>query len=96
MASISDDLRAELGRVFLLGFLDASAGTPVEDEDLIPADLAPPLVQMAEAAVDGGEAMIAELYRENPQTVCQTLYSVGWETCQRLDHAFGPAEVNLN
>ena len=36
-ATISDDLRADLGKVFLLGYLDYSAGTPVEDDD--PRDL---------------------------------------------------------
>ena len=39
---ISDDLRAELGKVFLLGYLDYSAGTPVEDDDEIPSALGPP------------------------------------------------------
>ena len=41
MAGISDDLRADLGKVFLLGYLDYSAGTPVEDTDEIPSALGP-------------------------------------------------------
>ena len=43
MASLSEDLKAELATVFMVGFLDAMAGIPVEDDDTIPAEIAPPL-----------------------------------------------------
>lgn len=93
MASISAELRATLSQVFILGFLDASAGTPVEDTDTIPAELAAPLMAMAHAAVDGSVEKIAELYRENPTEVYQTLYHVGCETSLM----FAAADtINLN
>ena len=145
---ISDDLRADLCKVWILGFLDAMAfapprlsgtmppcsptmppasqehaplpqetrppssqehapifrnmppyaldGRPVTAEDYIPSDMVAPLIQMAESSIDGSTSMIAELYRENPQTVYDTLYSVGYDLCMALNVALGPIEVNLN
>ena len=67
MAGISDDLRAELGKAFVRGFLDYSAGTPVEDDDEIPSALGLPLIQMAKQCIANAEPILVELFRENPQ-----------------------------
>ena len=40
--AISDDLRAELSQVVLLGMLERMLGRAATDEDLIPPHLAPP------------------------------------------------------
>ena len=82
---INDDLRAELVQVFMLGCLDYMAGEPVTDAHQMPAALGPPLVAMAEAAIRGGHDEIARLYPENPETVYQSLYQVGFEACEMID-----------
>lgn len=98
--TISDELRADLCKVWALGFLDAMAGQPVEDEDVIPANQAAPLAamvkQLAEGCINHAEAVIAELFPENPQAVYDTVYSVGFDLCSAMNAADGPTEINLN
>ena len=72
------------------------AGEPVTDEHTIPVELAPPLQQLAQACIDGSEAMIAQLYPENPQTVYDTLYRVGYESCLMIDALNPVVDINLN
>ena len=92
---ISDDLRAELGKVFLLGYLDYSAGTPVEDDDEIPSALGPPLVQMAEQCIAKAEPILADLFRENPQLTYDTVYAAGVDIAKTIEE-LGPRPVYLN
>lgn len=47
MADLSDDLRADLCKVWALGFLDAMAGGEVTDQDCIPSDMPPPRQEYA-------------------------------------------------
>ena len=96
MGTLSDDLRIELCQVWARGFLEAMAGGPLTDEDYIPSDMAPYLVTLAESSVDGSSSLIAELYRENPTDVYQTIYEVGRDLYLAMATAYGPIEVNLN
>ena len=66
------------------------------DEDLIPADIAPPIQALAESSIDGSTSLIAGLYRENPTDVYQTIYRVGFDLCAAMNAAYGPIEVNPN
>ena len=93
--TISEELRGTLAQVFLLGFLNASAGTPVVDSDTTPAEVGPHLHDLATKCIEGSEALIAELYPENPQTVYQTVYAVGYEAAQVIEQ-LGPGPVCLN
>ena len=94
--TIGDDLRAELCQVFVIGFLDVMAGTEVEDEDCIPAEMAAPLIQMAESCIDSAATMIASIYTENPTLVYQTVYQSGVEAGGLLRVLDGDITVNLN
>ena len=96
MASLSEDLKAELATVFMVGFLDAMAGTPVEDDDTIPAEIAPPLIEMAQGCIERTEDKIAEIYAENPSEVYEAVYQVGVELAVILNQLGGPAPINLN
>ena len=95
MADLSDDLRADLGRVFLLGYLDYSAGCPVEDDDEIPAALGPPLVQMAEQCIAKAEPILAESFRESPQETYNAVYAAGVDVAKALEE-LGPRPICLN
>ena len=92
---ISDDLRAELGIVFLRGFLDYSAGKPVEDDDDIPGGIGLPLIQMAKSAIDKAEPILAELSRQNPQLMYETVYAAGGDIAKTIE-ALGPQPIYLN
>ena len=94
--TISAPLRADLCRVFALGFLDAIKGEPVSDDDEIPSDVAELLVKLAEGCIDHASSFIAEVFTENPETVYRTIYSVGFDVCAAMNAAYGPAEINLN
>ena len=93
--TISEELRGTLAQVFLLGFLDASAGTPVEDDDTIPAEVGPHLHDLAKKAIEASETLIAEIYPENPQTVYRTLYDLGFQVAQAIEQ-LGPGPVCSN
>ena len=88
MASLSEDLKAELATVFMVGFLDAMAGTPVEDEDVSSRrKIAPPLIEMAQGCIERTEDKIAEIYAENPSEVYEAVYQVGVELCRHSQPA---------
>ena len=95
MAGISDDLRGTLAQVYALGFLDYCAGTPVEDDDTIPAEVALLLHDLATKYIEASEALIAALYPENPQAVHQSLYVVGYQAAKAIEE-LGPRPVYLN
>ena len=82
---ISAGLRATLATVFVAGFLHASAGQPVEDTDTIPVEVGAPLHELAMKCIEASEALIAELYPENPQTVYRTLYDVGYQAAKAIE-----------
>ena len=92
---ISDDLRAELGKVFLLGYLDHCAGTTVEDDDEIPGAIGLPLIQMAEQCIANAEPILAELSRQNPQLMYETVYAAGADIAKTIE-ALGPQPIYLN
>ena len=93
--SLSPGLRAECAQVYALGFLDASAGCDVENDDTISVETASMLHTLATKCIETSEALIAELYRENPQTVYRTLYEAGVQTAKAIEQ-LGPAPINLN
>ena len=94
--TISDELRANLMRVWALGFLEAMAGREVENDDAIPTELGDALIVAAEKSIGGAETFIAEVFMENPTTVYQTVYAIGWETSININSITSPIEVNLN
>lgn len=93
---ISPPLRAELAQVYLLGFLDASAGCEVEEEDTISVESASSVFELAATCIDGSSVLIAQLYPENPETVYRTLYLAGYEACKIIEELGRPVEINLN
>ena len=94
--TISAPLRADLCRLWSVGFLDAMKGEPVTDDDEIPSDMAEPLVKLAEGCIDGAESFISEVFVENPSTVYQTVYQAGYDVCAAMNAAYSPIEINLN
>ena len=95
-ATISEGLRAELRSVWLIGFLDAMKGEPVNDDDEILSSMAEPLVTAAETCIDSAAPIIAAMITENPTTVFETVYQVGYDLCAAMNAAYRPIEINLN
>ena len=93
--SISEELRADLCRVWALGFLDAMKGEAVNDDDMIESDIANSLVKLSEGCIDKAASVIAQIFQENPQTVFQTVYGVGFEVCSVMNLK-AAAELNRN
>ena len=81
--------------MWALGFLDCMKGEPVIDDDTIPSSITPHLVKLAEGCIDNAASFIAQVFVENPQTVYQTVYGVGFEVCSAMN-AKAAAELNLN
>ena len=94
--TISEELRVALCQVWTLGFLDCMKGEPVTDDDSIPSDMTPHLVKLAEGCIDSAASFIAEVFTENPLTIYQTVYGVGFDVCSAMNAAYGPTEINLN
>lgn len=94
--SISDELRANLEKVFALGFCDALTGRPVEDTDTIPNELADHLVLAAQESIAGAEQNIAQVFMEHPAKVYEEAYIAGYQTCIMLNGAVVPVNVHLN
>ena len=46
--------------------------------------------------IDKAEEIIAEMYRENPQTVLRTVYEAGWESFAKIEQMANATEINLN
>ena len=93
--TISPPLRADLCRVFVLGFLDAMKDADVNEDDEIEEDLAETLVKLAEGCINHSASVIAQLFLENPQTVFQTVYGVGFEACLAMNLK-AAAQLNRN
>ena len=95
-STISAPLRADLCRVFALGFLDAMKGEPISDDDEIPSDVAELLIKLSEGCIDNAASFIAEVFQENPETIYSTIYGAGYDVCAAMNAAYGPTEINLN
>ena len=94
--TISAPLRADLCKLpWVLGFLDAMKGEAVNDDDEIESDMAELLVEMAEGCIDSSTELIAQVFVENPQTVYQTIYSMGFEVSSTMNLK-AAAELNRN
>ena len=94
--TISDELRADLMRVWAVGFLEAMAGRELEDDDPIPTALGDALIVAAEKSIGGAETFIAEVFMENPTTVYQTVYAIGFETSININGIAAPIEIYPN
>ena len=104
-AKLGDDLRGDLTALILLGMADymVSGEGPHEgppplatDEHTIPSHLAAPLVAAAQAALANAEDLIAQTYRENPQTIHSELYAFGYWLLHSIDQATALPEFSLN
>ena len=96
MPNLSESLRSDLVLCFILGAADYMNGGPCTGEELIPPSLATPLYELAAKCIAGAEPLIAELFPENPETVYDTIYTVGYEAGATIDQAVGPAPIYLN
>ena len=94
--AISDELRADLMRVWSLGFLKGMAGRELEDTDEIPTALGDALIKAAEKAIRGSESFIQQIFQENPSMVYQTVFNAGYELASDINDVAVPIEVNLN
>ena len=83
-------------RVWAVGFRDAMAGREVEDTDESPKELGDALIVAAQQSIEGAETFIAEVFQENPNTVFQTVYNIGFETFININGITAPIEVYLN
>ena len=92
-STISAPLRADLCRVWVLGFLDAMAGFQVNDDDAIPSDIAEALVKLSESSINGAEDFIAQVFLENPKLVYGVVYQDGFDLSTVMD---GATAINLN
>ena len=93
--TISEGLRADLCQVWVLGFLDCMKGEEVNGDDAILSDMAESLVKLSEGCIDSAASFIAQVFVENPQTVYQTVYGVGFEVCLAMNLK-AAAELNRN
>ena len=83
---LDDGLRAQLVKVFALGFLDAMAGFKVKDDDLIAGVDAGAIEAVALDCIAQGEEKLAVHYRENPQMCHDAIYEAGkwaYSECER-------------
>ena len=77
-ATLSEELHLELVQVMTVGMLDALAGEEYDpDVHDIDKDVAIRVVVESIARVDRSAAMLAEHYRESPQTVRDACYQSG-------------------
>ena len=63
-------------------------GAEVNDDDEIESVLAESLIKLAEGCIDNSIELIANGIAEHPQTVYQTIYNVGFETCSTMNSNF--------
>ena len=92
---LSAPLQADLGRVWVLGYLDALKGEPVNEDDEILSDFADSLDKLAKGCINHSASLIAQLFVENPQTVFRTVYGVGFEACLAMNLE-ASAQLNRN
>ena len=91
--TISDGLRADLCKAWVLGFLDCMKGEQVNADDAIPLDVAEKLVKLSQGCVDHSASLIAKVMVDSPQAVDQTVYAAGFEACLSMNLK---AEAQLN
>ena len=96
MPDLSPPLRRDLVQCFILGAADYMNGAPCTGDEPMPPSVATALYDLAVKAVASSETLIAQLFRESPQTVYDTMYSVGYEAFRSLDEAINIAPINLN
>ena len=96
MRGLSSQLRDDLCRVWLGGFLDAMKGELAEDDDTILPEMVEPLIKLAEGSIDNAASYIAEVFVENPELVCGVVYQGGYDLSTAMNAAYGPTEINLN
>ena len=82
------DLVTLLSQVFALGFVDAMAGRPVTDDDLISPVDAGPIQHLALGYIAQGEGMIHSVFDENPQLVFDSLYRAGQVAYSELERQY--------
>ena len=92
---ISDELRADLCKAWVLGFLDAMKGAEVNDDDEILSDMAESLVKLSEGCIDSAASVIAQVFAENPQAVYRLVYGAGFEACLGMNLK-AAAQLNRN
>ena len=84
MGKLSDSVRADLQRIFALGFLEAG-GVQVRDDDVIYVEDANIIKALAELVVsDDACDKIATIYLENPQAIHKLLYETGRDAALRV------------
>ena len=93
--TISGELRADLCKAWVLGFLDAMKGAEVNGDDEIMSDMAESLETLAAGCIDHSASVIAQVFAENPQAVYQTVYGVGFEACSTMNLK-AAAQLNRN
>lgn len=92
---LSEDLKVELAKIFVVAFLDRMAGTPVEDEDEILVEDGARLIHMAQEYITSVESEIAAIYQENPEEVHRVVYDTGVQVADHFNQLDGP-DINLN
>ena len=95
MTTLSDDLKVELVRVFVVGCLEAASGAPLEDDAPILSDMPPHLADLGHKLITESEQQIAELYVENPTACAEAVYQVGIDLAVILNE-LDDAPVYLN
>ena len=93
-SSISNELRAQLMQVWMLGFVEAVAGGEVTDDDVIPTQFGDLLKEMATWAIDEAVPKIAPLIQEHPTACYQAMYEVGFKTAKALTIPSEPISLN--
>ena len=95
MTTLSEDLKGDLAKVFLIGFLDQMAGTPVEAEDEIRTEDADRLIVMALGCVTDVGELIAAIHQADPARAHRVVYGSATQVADYIIQLDGP-EINLN
>ena len=95
MATLSDELKVELAKVWLVGFLDHMAGTPVENEDEIRTEDGARLIVLALGCVTDVGELIAAIHQADPARAHRVVYESATQVADYIIQLDGP-EINLN
>ena len=93
--TISEGLRADLCKAWVLGFLDAMKGEEVNADDEIGLDVGEYLVKLSKGCIDNAASFIAQAFAENPQAVYGLVYGAGFEACLAINLK-AAAQLNRN